>query len=102
MLDVHTAPRLQAVLDGVIDAGVAQLVVDLGGLEFMDSVTPDLPGAQSETARAAVGFRVAFVPRPPAVQRVFELSVIASVLDFCESLPDDSPCETGHQRAGNV
>ena len=37
-LDMETAPRLQAALDGLIEAGRTRIVVDLGRLTFCDSI----------------------------------------------------------------
>jgi anti-sigma B factor antagonist len=36
-LDIHSAPELRAALVGVLDGGATKLVIDLGGVAFMDS-----------------------------------------------------------------
>ena len=36
-LDLHTAPALREELDAVVNAGAQEVVVDLGGVGFMDS-----------------------------------------------------------------
>jgi anti-sigma B factor antagonist len=88
-LDMATAPSLQEVLDGQIDAGIGRLVVDLGGLDFMDSTGISLALRLSRRARET-GFEVAFNPGPPQVQRVFELSHIASMLTFRDPAQDSA------------
>ncbi|HET7734978.1 MAG TPA: STAS domain-containing protein [Nocardioidaceae bacterium] len=36
-LDIYSAPELSDVIDGYIDAGVKEVVLDLSGIEFLDS-----------------------------------------------------------------
>ena len=36
-VDAYTAPQLRDALGAVIDAGAVRVVVDVGGVEFMDS-----------------------------------------------------------------
>lgn len=36
-LDAHTAPRLDDVVRGLIDAGAERIVVDMAAVEFVDS-----------------------------------------------------------------
>jgi anti-sigma B factor antagonist len=88
-LDMASVPSLQEVLDGQIDAGIARLVVDLGDLDFMDSTGISLALRLSRRGRQT-GFEVAFIPGPPRVQRIFELSQIASLLTFCDAAQDSA------------
>jgi anti-sigma B factor antagonist len=82
-LDIASAPGLQAALDAAIESGIARLVVDLRELDFMDSAGLSVALNLSRRAQRS-GFEVAFIPGPPRVQRVFELSAVASVLTFCD------------------
>jgi anti-sigma B factor antagonist len=70
---------------GRIESGGAKvLVVDLSGLDFMDS--SGLRALVMADQRAAKdGRRLAIVPGPPAVRRVFEITQLDSRLDLVES-----------------
>ena len=70
---------------GKLESGEAKvLVVDLSGLDFMDS--SGLRALVMADQRAAKdGRRLAIVPGPPAVRRVFEITQLDSRLDLVES-----------------
>jgi anti-sigma B factor antagonist len=69
---------------GKLEAGAKVLVVDLSGLDFMDS--SGLRALVMADQRAAKqGRRLAIVPGPPAVRRVFEITQLDSRLDLVES-----------------
>jgi anti-sigma B factor antagonist len=70
---------------GKVESGEAKvLVVDLSGLDFMDS--SGLRALVMADQRAGKdGRRLAIVPGPPAVRRVFEITQLDSRLDLIES-----------------
>jgi anti-anti-sigma factor len=69
--------KLEAENPGVV-------VVDLGGLSFMDSSgLRALVMADQRAAKA--GRRLAIVPGPPAVKRVFEITQLDGRLDLVDS-----------------
>ena len=72
-LDLATAPQLEQELERLRDAGIRRLTVDLRGLVFMDSSGLRLVLRWTDAGRAD-GFTVGFLPGPPAVQRVFEVT----------------------------
>jgi anti-sigma B factor antagonist len=78
-LDVMSAPRLAEALEQAPDDG--EIVIDLGGLQFMDSV-----GLRALlTAHAASqrdGGRLRLRPGPEPVQRVFRITGTESLLPF--------------------
>ena len=78
-LDIASAPELERRIG---EAGASALVIDLGGLTFVDSTglrlllsvcAPDARPAPAE-----------LIPGPPTVQRVFELAGVAERLRFRE------------------
>jgi anti-sigma B factor antagonist len=80
-LDVATAPALDRELQELREAGFRRLIVDLGGLSFMDSTGMRLALKWQAAARQD-GFEIGFVPGPPAVQRVFELTRMTDEVRF--------------------
>ena len=77
-LDTQTAPSLGACIDAIIDGGGRQVVLDLSGVDYMDS--SGLVAVMSATNRlrkAAGDLRVA-APSTP-VQRLFGLTRMDSV-----------------------
>ena len=83
-LDRATAPVLEQQLEELRDAGFRRLIVDLGGLSFMDSTGLRLALRWQAVARHD-GFEIGFAPGPPAVQRVFELTGVTDRVPFIES-----------------
>jgi anti-anti-sigma factor len=68
-----------------LEAGApGTLVVDLGELNFMDSSGLRSLVMADQRARKA-GRRLAIVPGPPAVRRVFEITQLDGRLDLVES-----------------
>jgi anti-anti-sigma factor len=86
-LDISTAGELERIL-GDLEApgGPARIVVDLGGLRFMDStglrllVTADLRLRRE-------GRELALVPGPEPVHRVFRLALLEERLTFVDGSP---------------
>ena len=83
-LDMATAPLLDRELQELREAGFPRLIVDLGGLSFMDSTGLRL-ALKWQAAAQEDGFQIGFTPGPPAVQRVFELTGMADRVPFIGS-----------------
>jgi anti-sigma B factor antagonist len=83
-LDLATAPVLEHQLEELRGAGFRRLIVDLGGLWFMDSAGVHLV-LEWHAAAQQDGFQIAFGPGAPAVQRVFELTGTSELLPFIHS-----------------
>ena len=83
-LDMGTAPTLHAEVAQLRDAGFRRVLVDLRGLEFMDSsglrALLTLHGQASND-----GFALGIVPGNPTVQRVFEVTGTVELLPFMDS-----------------
>jgi anti-sigma B factor antagonist len=82
-LDVATTPVLEQQLQELVDAGHRHLVVDLGGLSFMDSTGLRL-ALRWDAAGRKDGFQVRFMRGSPAVQRVFEVTGMADRVPFLD------------------
>jgi anti-anti-sigma factor len=80
-LDLATESPLEEQLAGLRDAGFRELIVDLSGLEFMDSTGLRLVLRWEAAARDDT-FSISWVPGPPEVQRVFELTATADHVAF--------------------
>ncbi|WP_238011005.1 STAS domain-containing protein [Dactylosporangium sp. AC04546] len=63
-IDVDTAPRLRGALEDLLDAGASRIVVDLGGVEFCDSIGLGTLAYTHSTCVAAGGYLRLAAPRP--------------------------------------
>jgi anti-sigma B factor antagonist len=88
-LDLATAPLLDQQLQEVREAGFRRLIVDLGGLWFMDSTGLRLV-LEWHAAAQQDGFEIGFAPGPPDVQRVFELTGASKYVPFVRFSADPS------------
>jgi anti-sigma B factor antagonist len=85
-LDVATGAVLDRTLRELVDSGFDHLVVDLRGVEFMDSSGLRVLLRLDEAARRD-GCDLALIAGPPAVQRVFEVTGVLDRLTFVEPPP---------------
>lgn len=83
-LDIGTAGEAEQEIVAVeTEGGASTLVLDLGGLTFMDSTGLRMLVAADARAREA-GRRLAIVKGPEAVQRVIELTGLDGKLDLVD------------------
>ena len=75
-LDMATVGAVEQELRRLRKADAGAIVLDLGGLTFMDSTGLHLVARWTAEA-SRDGFAFELAPGPPAVQRVFELSGMA-------------------------
>jgi anti-sigma B factor antagonist len=80
-LDMSTATNRGEAHQGAIDGGANRVVVDLRGLEFMDSTGITLVTRYNNEARRD-GFNLALVPGKPRIMRLFELTGLAEYFTF--------------------
>jgi len=80
-LDLATVPILDAELAGLRDAGFPHLILDLGGLDFIDSTGLACILRYDDEARQD-GYSIALIPGPPAVQRMFQVTDTEARLTF--------------------
>ncbi len=81
-LDLDGAPRLEDELRSVEAGDAPSIVVDLSGLEFIDSTGIRLLVMAAE--RCGEG-RFAILRGPPQVHRVFEITDLAARLPFADA-----------------
>ena len=85
-LDIATVPRLRDALDQR-RPGEA-LVLDLGGLSFLDTSGLQIVVEISRRARAE-HFELTLLPGARGVQRVFEIAGLSDMLPFADRSPGD-------------
>jgi anti-anti-sigma factor len=72
-LDLAASDLLSARVNELLESGPARVILDLGGVTFLDSSgLRMILEARTRAARKGVRFTVA--PGPPPVQRIFELT----------------------------
>jgi anti-anti-sigma factor len=82
--DLAGIPQFETVVGKLEAEAPKVLVVDLGGLDFMDSSGLRALVMADQRAHKAER-RLAIVPGPPAVKRVFEITQLDSRLDLVAS-----------------
>lgn len=82
-LDLESAPELDRQLREVAGASPGRLLIDLSGLEFMDSTGLSVI-VHAHRDSQANGHQLALRPGPPQVQRLFELTGVRQHLSFEE------------------
>jgi anti-anti-sigma factor len=81
-LDLASSSRVTAEVDRVLgDPAGGTLVLDLSGLQFMDSSGLRCI-LRADAVAGAAGRPLALVPGPPAVHRVFEMTGMHTRLPF--------------------
>lgn len=80
-LDLDTAPDLQRALDHAERSDAAEIVLDLGGLSFIDSTGLRLV-LEADARSRADGHRLRLLPGSDPIQRVFELCGLVDRLPF--------------------
>lgn len=81
-LDLASAPGLDESLRGCED-GADTVLMDLRGLSFMDSSGLRVILGADARARSR-GSRLVLIPGPPGVQRVFQLTLLDTRLEFVD------------------
>jgi anti-sigma B factor antagonist len=83
-LDLASSPDLEQQLDQVWRSDAEQLVLDLRGLEFMDSTGLSIiVGAHQRVAET--GRRLSVVKGPPQVQRLLDLTGVSERLQLVDT-----------------
>jgi anti-sigma B factor antagonist len=83
-LDLGSAGELEAALRNAEAQPSERTVVDLSGLDFIDSTGLSTLVAADQRLRAA-GRRLSLVPGPPPVQRVFEITGLDRHFDVLDA-----------------
>jgi anti-sigma B factor antagonist len=80
-LDLSSVPQLEASLKAALEAGARSLVVDLRGLEFVDSTGLTLLMRWQRESRRG-DFSLALVRGDDRIHRLFELTSMDSLFTF--------------------
>ena len=80
-LDIATVDQLQQELERLRDKPTARIVIDLRGVEFLDSTALHLLVSAQHHAQHG-DWKLTIVPGPPAVQRIFEITRTIDRLPF--------------------
>lgn len=83
--DLAGVQQFESVLGELEAESPETLVIDLSGLDFMDSSGLRALVMADQRARRA-GRRLAIVPGPPPVRRVFEITQLDDRLDLIDSV----------------
>ena len=86
-LDLHTADDLSSELEGAIAQGPRRLVVDLGGVTFLDSTALGALVGAAKRARLA-GARTVVVTDDPHTSKVFRITALDRVVDVRRTLAE--------------
>lgn len=86
-LDLASGPLLQAHIDQVLTDRSGTVLIDLRGLEFMDSTGLSIMVKAHHDAEAAAR-RLVLVKGPPQVQRLLELTGLADRLEVVDDPAD--------------
>ena len=82
-LDLASAPRVEAELHAAEAAQAGQIILDLWGLNFIDSTGLRLI-LNADARSKANGRRLRLLPGPPQVQRIFEITATMERLPFVD------------------
>ena len=77
-VDVYTAPRLRERLVELVDAGARNVIVDLGGVEFLDSTGLGVLVGAMKRLRVANG-RFALVCSKEPLLKIFRITALDQV-----------------------
>ena len=77
-VDVYTAPRLRERLVELVDTGVRSVVVDLGGVDFLDSTGLGVLVGAMKRLRVANG-RFSLVCSKEALLKIFRITALDQV-----------------------
>lgn len=80
-LDLASSDRVDREVRALGDAGFEEIVVDLRGVEFLDSAGLRLLLSLRNDAKRG-GYRLELVRGPACVQRVFELTATSALFDW--------------------
>jgi anti-sigma B factor antagonist len=86
-IDLATAPKLEAALERALRDSARRVLVDLRGVEFMDSSGLSLLVRHDRLARSAAR-RLVLIKGPPQVHQVFELTRLTEHLTIVDDPPE--------------
>ncbi len=85
-IDVYTAPKLREKLISLADAGSYQLIVDMEGVEFLDSTGLGVLVGGLKRVRAQDGW-IDLVCTQSRILRIFKITGLNKVFSIYDSVP---------------
>ncbi len=89
-LDLATVDAVRESIEGARERSPSKIIVDLGGLTFIDSTGLALFVSEAKRAAAEAEPTLELRPGPRAVQRLFELAGVTDRLPFVEPPVSDT------------
>jgi anti-sigma B factor antagonist len=86
-IDVYTAPRLREALISLVDSGNYQLVIDMEGVEFLDSTGLGVLVGGLKRVRAHDG-TIDLVCTQARILRIFRITGLNNVFSIYDSMQD--------------
>jgi anti-sigma B factor antagonist len=86
-IDVYTAPKLRETLINLVEAGSYQLIVDMEGVEFLDSTGLGVLVGGLKRVRAQDGW-IDLVCTQNRILRIFKITGLNKVFSIHDSVPD--------------
>jgi anti-sigma B factor antagonist len=86
-IDVYTAPKLREKLISLADGGSFQLIVDMEGVEFLDSTGLGVLVGGLKRVRAQDGW-IDLVCTQSRILRIFKITGLNKVFSIYNSVPD--------------
>jgi len=94
-LEMASAPACREALDAVLDEGQADILIELRGLTFLDSVGLSTL-LHAHLAGAELGTRVSFIRGDHVVQRVFEITHMDARVQWADAVERLLPSAAGN------
>jgi anti-sigma B factor antagonist len=85
-IDVYTAPKLREKLIGLVEAGSYQLIVDMEGVEFLDSTGLGVLVGGLKRVRAHDGW-IDLVCTQGRILRIFRITGLNRVFSIYDTVP---------------
>jgi anti-anti-sigma factor len=84
-LELASAPACREVLEGILDEGGADILIDLRGLTFLDSMGLSTL-LHAHLVGGEHGRRVSFIPGAHVVHRVFEITQMDAHVEWADAV----------------
>jgi anti-sigma B factor antagonist len=86
-VDVYTSPRVKQEVVNLLNAGVTKLVVDLGGVEYLDSTGLGVLIGGLKRARERDG-DLKLICENTRILRIFEITGLTKIFDIYRTEPE--------------
>jgi anti-sigma B factor antagonist len=87
-VDVATVPRLREQLHGLVAQGSNKIVVDLDGVDFLDSTGLGVLVGALKRVRGAEGGELHLVCTQPRIRKVFEVTGLTKVFSLFDTVDE--------------